>query len=256
MGAVSKETQTSNNMLFLLFLIAISVSSNQAEKLLDQCKDVAGRPHKLGDSYIGPDNCNDCMCKEAGNACNKKVCPDSATPRNAEADKCVDKDGILYKKGESYTHVDGCNKCKCTEHGGACSKKLCIKQDVREKMCVDTTGRERTVNDTWLDQCNRCVCGPLGAVCTEKFCGEISGQSGDKPCKDHNDQNRNPGDTWLTEDSCNICSCKGDDTPPTCTKVGCRVRLARLIKADSGSVSFGSAPAMALITLLAIRLLA
>ena len=32
LAAVSKETQTSNNMLLLLFLIAISVSSNQAEK--------------------------------------------------------------------------------------------------------------------------------------------------------------------------------------------------------------------------------
>merc|ERR1712241_1271995 len=99
---VSKETQTSNNMLLLLLLIAITVSSNQAEQLLDQCKDVAGRPHKLGDSYIGPDNCNNCTCHEAGNACNKKVCPASASARNAEAGKCVYKDGILYKEGESY----------------------------------------------------------------------------------------------------------------------------------------------------------
>ena len=96
--------------------------------VLDQCKDVAGRTHELGDSYIGPDNCNTCICKEGGNACTRRLCPVDATPRNAEADKCVDKDGKLYKEGESYTHVDGCNKCRCTEHGGACTKKFCIKQ--------------------------------------------------------------------------------------------------------------------------------
>ena len=48
----------------------------------------------------------------------------------------------------------------------------------------------------------------------------------------------------------------GDGSLPTCTKMGCRVRLARLINADSGSDSSSSASAMALITLLAIRLLA
>ena len=152
----------------------------------DQCKDVTGRTHKLGDSYIGPDNCNTCVCKEFGNACTRKICPVDATPRNAEADKCVDKDGVLHKAGESYTHVDGCNTCRCTEHGGACTKKFCIQQvrlifkgdfvminllcyqDVRQfSACRDPRGREMNVGDSWLDQCNKCLCGPLGAVCTE-----------------------------------------------------------------------------------------
>ena len=165
MAAVSKETQAiltghTSNIMLLLLLIAVSVSSSQAEKcklpprivfwagsfegsfgswrdfiiikavllaVLAQCTDVAGRPHKINDSYIGPDNCNDCKCKEAGSACTKKVCPADATARNAEAGKCVDKDGILHEEGESFTHVDGCNDCRCTEHGGACTKKLCIK---------------------------------------------------------------------------------------------------------------------------------
>ena len=39
--------------------------------------------------------------------------------------------------------------------------------------------------------------------------GSIVDESGDRPCRDHNNESRNPGDTWLTEDSCNICSCKG-----------------------------------------------
>merc|ERR1711874_745020 len=281
----SKETQArltghTSNIMLLLLLIAISLSSYQAEQLLEQCRDVAGRTHKLGDSYIGPDNCNTCICKEAGNACTRKICPVDATPRNAEADKCVDKDGILHKVGESYTHVDGCNNCRCTEHGGACTKKFCIQQDVRDfTACVDPTGKERTVGDSWLDRCNKCLCGPLGAVCTEKFCGDhiqfddadakideivnaeggsIVDESGDQPCRDHNNESRNPGDTWLTEDSCNICSCKGDGSLPTCSKMGCRARMAiaKLVNADSGTSSYGSDLAMALITLLAIKILA
>ena len=96
--------------------------------VLAQCQDVTGRTHKLGEAYIGPDNCNTCICKEAGNACTRRLCPSDATPRNAEADKCVDKDGILYKVGESYTHVDGCNTCRCTEHGGACTRRFCYQQ--------------------------------------------------------------------------------------------------------------------------------
>merc|ERR1711874_542989 len=225
----SKETQArltghTSNIMLLLLLIAISLSSYQAEQLLEQCRDVAGRTHKLGDSYIGPDNCNTCICKEAGNACTRKICPVDATPRNAEADKCVDKDGILH-----------------------------------------------------VDRCNKCLCGPLGAVCTEKFCGDhiqfddadakideivkteggsIVDESGDQPCRDHNNESRNPGDTWLTEDSCNICSCKGDGSLPSCTKMGCRARIAKLRNADSGTSSSGSDLAMALITLLALRLLA
>merc|ERR1711874_537400 len=233
----SKETQarlTGHTIMLLLLLIAISLSSSQAEQLLEQCRDVAGRTHKLGDSYIGPDNCNTCICKEAGNACTRKICPADATARNAEAGKCVDKDGILHEEGESYTHVDGCNDCRCTEHGGACTKK-------------------------------KCICGPLGPVCTEMFCGDngnkndggsIVDESGDQPCSDHNGESRNPGDTWLTEDSCNICSCKGDGSLPTCTKMGCRARIAKLRNADSGTSSSGSDLAMALITLLALRLLA
>merc|ERR1711874_495614 len=152
----SKETQAiltghTSNIMLLLLLIAVSVSSSQAEKLLAQCTDVAGRPHKINDSYIGPDNCNDCKCKEAGSACTKKVCPADATARNAEAGKCVDKDGILHEEGESFTHVDGCNDCRCTEHGGACTKKLCIKTAA----CVDTAGKERTVGDSgWSSATN------------------------------------------------------------------------------------------------------
>ena len=110
----------------MLFLLAV----------LAQCQDVTGRSHKLGDSYIGPDNCNTCICKEAGNACTRRLCPVEATPRNAEADKCVDKDGILYEVGESYTHVDGCNTCRCTEHGGACTRRFCYQQVRGEKIRI------------------------------------------------------------------------------------------------------------------------
>ena len=43
--------------------------------------------------------------------------------------------------------------------------------------------------------------------------GSYVDESGDQPCRDHNNEHRNPGDTWLTEDSCNVCSCKGKPSP-------------------------------------------
>ena len=49
--------------------------------------------------------------------------------------------------------------------------------------------------------------------------GSIVDESGDRPCRDHNNESRNPGDTWLTEDSCNICSCKGQHLQPNPSSV-------------------------------------
>ena len=86
--------------------------------------------------------------------------------------------------------------------------------------------------DSWIDSdgCNKCLCGALGAVCTEKACGQhhqfddgdahidevVYNQQaskteavGNQQCRDHRNQPRQPGETWLTEDSCNVCSCKG-----------------------------------------------
>ena len=142
--------------------------------MLDQCKDVTGARHALNDSYIGEDGCNKCKCREGGSACTRKYCPKEereVVVRSAEADKCVDNRGVLHEVGESYTHVDGCNTCRCTAGGGACTRRFCI-QERRSSVleCVDREGNTKTEEDgAWLhrDGCNKCICGPLGAICTK-----------------------------------------------------------------------------------------
>merc|ERR1711874_775415 len=98
-----------------LLPVLLSLSTAFSQELLDQCKDVAGVKHKVGDNYIGEDGCNKCRCMETGSACTKKFCfkEDKATiQRSAEANKCVDNLGVLHNVGEVYTHVDGCNSCR------------------------------------------------------------------------------------------------------------------------------------------------
>ena len=41
--------------------------------------------------------------------------------------------------------------------------------------------------------------------------GNIVNKAGSVPCKDDEDKDKAAGVTWLTQDSCNICLCKGED---------------------------------------------
>jgi len=229
------------------------------------CVDVDGKMHRLGESYIGPDKCNTCRCLEGGSACTKKFCPPNFSSREAEANKCVDNRGVLHDEGQSYQHVDGCNTCKCTKLGGACTRRFCHKQ----ALCVDTDGNQRKIGDTaWQhkDGCNQCLCGPLGNVCTEMTCPSILqprtqknqtvsangvvDESGDQPCEDYQGNTRFPGSVWLTGDSCNNCMCPGNGSLPVCTKMGCRVRLERLTQSDISSPSVdGGVPSLHISTL-------
>jgi len=245
---------------YLLFitLAAASLAEEPQEGVIAACKDVDGTLHKLGDSYIGPDACNKCKCLESGSACTKRLCPKDSSSRSAEAFKCVDNMGVLHEKNETYTHVDGCNTCKCGEHGGACTRKFCIKKEMRTlSTCFDADGNEKSLAEDWLDMdgCNKCLCGILGAVCTEMFCGEhrmyeneadqvkvhelihtdegtIVNESEDQPCTDEDNNTQWPGNSWLSKDSCNICTCPGNGTSPICTQMGCRVRLERLLQSN------------------------
>jgi len=226
--------------LFLLHCVLYASAQDQ-DGLLEGCKDVEGNLHKLGDSYIGVDGCNTCQCTEGGiSSCTKKLCPGLDT-RLAEAGQCVDDRGVLHKEGESYTHVDGCNTCRCTKGGGACTKRFCLASTTCE-------GGTKKSGDSWIhkDGCNKCQCSIFGTLCTEKACSglvkpnsdsdsmnNVDGdaivlETGDTPCTDSEGNKRMPGEDWLTPDSCNICQCLGDNAEPSCTKMGCRVRLERL----------------------------
>jgi len=219
------------------------------EDLLEGCKDVEGNLHKLGDSYIGVDGCNTCQCTQGGiSSCTKKMCTEMDT-RLAEAGQCVDNRGVLHKEGESYTHVDGCNNCQCTKNGGACTKRFCLASATCE-------GGTKKSGDSWIhkDGCNKCQCSIFGTLCTEKACSglvkpnsdtdsmnNVDGdaivlETGDTPCTDSEGNKRMPGEDWLTPDSCNICQCLGDNAEPSCTKMGCRVRLERLRQSSGGSL--------------------
>lgn len=145
------------------------------EDYIEECKDVDGTKHKLGESYIGPDGCNDCKCMEGGSACTKKLCPADVDSRSAEAFRCVDNLGVLHEENQTYTHVDGCNTCKCLQggKGGACTRKFCFNQQGKSLTgCMDHSGNIQPIDQEWPhhDGCNTCLCGNLGPVCTEDFC--------------------------------------------------------------------------------------
>lgn len=217
-------------MVMLVLALCGMVWGEEGGQLLEQCKDVDGTLHKLEDSYIGPDGCNKCKCMQGGSACTKRLCPENLSSREAEANMCVDNKGVLHDEGTSYTHVDGCNTCQCTGGGGACTKRFCLSEATCE-------GGTKTNGDSWLhkDGCNRCKCSIFGTVCTEKQCallqpelGADVAEVGATACRDGEGVERAAGEDWLTQDSCNICQCTGDSSVPSCTKMGCRVRLERL----------------------------
>ena len=60
----------------------------------------------------------------------RRFCPKDISSRSAEAFKCVDNMGVLHEENQTYTHVDGCNTCKCGKHGGACTRRFCVKKEV------------------------------------------------------------------------------------------------------------------------------
>jgi len=248
--------------LLLASLLPLLAEAGEAG-VLASCKDVNGDLHKLGEAYIGPDGCNRCKCMEGGSACTKKLCPETMTSREAEANKCVDNKGVLHEVGSSFTHVDGCNTCKCMEGGGACTRRFCLKDATCE-------GGERKEGESWThrDGCNKCQCSIFGTVCSEMLCaslqqpkmeanseeGDTREKSGSQTCLDSEGTSREAGKDWLTPDSCNICQCLGNSTVPLCTKMGCRVRLERLIQSsEEGS---GASPLLLSSLLLPLLLLA
>jgi len=251
-------------VIWLLLGGVMGVLAQEDNTLIQACKDVDGTAHKLGEAYIGPDGCNRCKCMEGGSACTRKLCPPDFSSREAEANLCVDHKGVLHEEGSSYTHVDGCNTCTCTQAGGACTRRFCLSSATCE-------GGEKTEGQSWLhrDGCNKCQCSIFGTVCSEMKCAALepkrnlieSGagavmvdESGDQPCTDRQNITHLPGADWLTEDSCNICTCTGVSRDPWCTAMGCRVRLERLLQSGDGNSGAGlpSLPSLLLLTVLTV----
>lgn len=265
---------------FLYSILATLFAIYSAQELYENCTDVSGQRHKVGDSYIGVDGCNSCKCLVsqgvAASACTKKLCPknDAETPIGRDtAYKCVDVKGNPHSPGENYTHVDGCNTCTCLEAGGACTRKYCLGKD-KDLGCRDLKGNIMTgLNKTYIgrDECNQCICGVLGEICTEMLCENIThhtdheneaevdeiaknprGNIGNKNCIDAKNITKNAGEKWLTEDSCNICWCTGDGVGPVCTKMSCSERYATFARLVGNGASIN---VVSIISVLAVTLI-
>merc|ERR1719239_252292 len=154
---------------------------------------------------------------------------------------------------------------------GACTKRFCLASATCE-------GGTKKSGDSWIhkDGCNKCQCSIFGTLCTEKACSglvkpnsdtdsmnNVDGdaivlETGDTPCTDSEGNKRMPGEDWLTPDSCNICQCLGDNAEPSCTKMGCRVRLERLRQSSGGSLGSTASsllPSLAILVSFIIALL-
>ena len=97
--------------------------------------------------------------------------------------------------------TDGCNECKCSEDGAACTEQFCECYTTNScvPQCRDNDKCIRTIDDGhvipmssttpialncnapficsdgstcthWTDGCNQCHCSEDGIVCTERFC--------------------------------------------------------------------------------------
>ena len=74
-----------------------------------------------------------------------------------------------FKVGDSFKSSDGCNDCKCTAQGIACTEKACAGGGT----CA-YNGATRKAGETFksTDGCNTCSCSGDGSVaCTEMACG-------------------------------------------------------------------------------------
>jgi hypothetical protein len=78
----------------------------------------AGKRHAVGDSFLGQDGCNQCLCSEGGQV--------SCTLKDCAPDTGCDYRGDHYEAGAAFPSEDGCNQCTCQSDGGvACTTKVC-----------------------------------------------------------------------------------------------------------------------------------
>jgi len=186
------------------------------------CGVIDGVTRKFGDVWNHTDGCNTCRCFGGQAACTEKFCSGSGIAEGLVrgvkfAALCVDETGTNRVEGESWTHQDGCNTCRCTSTGvAACTKVLCDNlpgaeqesADGRTAVCLTDDGETREEGEEWIhsDGCNECRCLSSGITrCTRQFCKTSSAEDG--TCVDESGVNRSEGESWTHRDGCNTCSC-------------------------------------------------
>lgn len=123
------------------------------------------------------------------------------------ADTPVSSDTTQYAVGDTVPSPDGCNDCRCTSQGIACTTRACAGS------CT-YGGKPRASGSSFpsTDGCNTCSCSGGAVSCTERACApQVCTFAG---------KNYNVGDSF--SDGCNGCSC-GAGGLISCTTMACPV---------------------------------
>ena len=91
-------------------------------------------------------------------------------PRDKGDDRpACEYDDVRYELGDRFAAADGCNTCRCTASGVACTQRACSTceyDNVRYKL-----------GDRFAaaDGCNTCRCTASGVACTQRACADCAG---------------------------------------------------------------------------------
>jgi len=175
---------------------------------VQQCVDMDGATREEGDSWT--EDCNSCMCTKSGKSCTKRLCNFSvpflsSSTRAEEVSGCLDSEGTRREEGDSWE--EDCNRCRCTNSGSSCTKRLCNfaapLESVRTEegfQCLDREGTSREIGDSWTEDCNNCMCTKSGSSCTKKLCNFLGHNLG-LPCTDEKNIVRQHSESWMKESS-------------------------------------------------------
>lgn len=74
------------------------------------------------------EDCNSCSCQDGTVVCTEIACEDDYTPLGDEDEEQTDSclyEGNVYRNGEGFTDVDGCNSCSCENGSVQCTTIAC-----------------------------------------------------------------------------------------------------------------------------------
>ena len=83
---------------------------------------------------------------------------------------CTDDKGKRHKLNEFYVSQDGCNKCRCIQGGGACTRRLCrtniVNSQNRFEEMFDDDNKDKSESNSTCNcpKTRMMVCGMNGQV--------------------------------------------------------------------------------------------
>jgi len=193
------------------------------------------------------DGCNSCRVMGYSLACTRKYCANPGKAYCKDSADCPLKDTYGNCVEESCdSWFDGCNSCRITDKGLACTKMSCASpvkaycKDSADCPLKDTYGNcvEESC-DSWFDGCNSCRVMGDSLACTMMYCGSpgkaYCNHAADCPMKDTYGNCIEKGcSTWY--DGCNNCVIDSTTSKLQCTKKFC----LRPKKPKCGDVRIGT----------------